>query len=87
MITWLFEAMLKALAITEGKSKGRRSPVGVAKTLHLLAPKFFPLWDEEIAKAYGCKYSLHAPRKYFAFMQLQKSVIDQLRDAIGVSCR
>jgi hypothetical protein len=27
-------------------------PVGAAKTLHLLAPKFFPLWDRKIAKAY-----------------------------------
>jgi len=27
-------------------------PVGAAKSLHLLAPHFFPLWDREIAKAY-----------------------------------
>lgn len=26
--------------------------VGAAKSLHLLAPKFFPLWDGAIAKAY-----------------------------------
>jgi hypothetical protein len=25
-------------------------PVGAAKTLHLLAPRFFPLWDQAIAK-------------------------------------
>jgi hypothetical protein len=29
-------------------------PVGTAKSLHLLAPKFFPLWDRAIAKAYHC---------------------------------
>lgn len=27
-------------------------PVGAAKTLHLLAPDFFPLWDRAIAQAY-----------------------------------
>jgi len=29
-------------------------PVGAAKALHLLAPRFFPLWDRAIANAYGC---------------------------------
>ena len=24
--------------------------------LHLLAPAFFPLWDDKIAKGYGCYY-------------------------------
>ena len=28
-------------------------PVGTAKCLHLLAPKFFPLWDRAIAYEYG----------------------------------
>ena len=31
----------------------RRSPVAVAKSLHLLAPDFFPLWDTDIALGYG----------------------------------
>jgi hypothetical protein len=30
-------------------------PVGAAKSLHLLAPKFLPLWDRAIAKAYDCE--------------------------------
>jgi hypothetical protein len=30
-------------------------PVGAAKSLHLLAPKYFPLWDRAIAKAYRCE--------------------------------
>lgn len=50
----LFASALEALAIAEGKSQGHRSPVGVAKALHLLAPSFFPLWDKAIADAYGC---------------------------------
>jgi len=31
-------------------------PTGAAKTLHLLAPRFFPIWDRAIAKAYGCAF-------------------------------
>lgn len=27
--------------------------VGASKSLHLLAPRFFPLWDNAIARAYG----------------------------------
>src|SRR5262245_45793670 len=42
----LFQDFLEALKICQGKCKGRRTPVGVAKALHLLAPAFFPLWDE-----------------------------------------
>lgn len=29
-----------------------RGPVGAAKALHLLAPRFFPLWDRDIAAGY-----------------------------------
>ncbi|MBA7637451.1 hypothetical protein ES703_45096 [subsurface metagenome] len=28
-------------------------PVGASKSLHLLAPKIFPIWDRTIVKAYG----------------------------------
>ena len=55
-ITGLYDEFLSALRIAEGKCQGRRSPVAVAKALHLLAPAFFPLWDDKIAKAYGCWY-------------------------------
>jgi hypothetical protein len=46
-------------------------PVGAAKALHLLAPRFFPLWDTKIANAYGFR-----PRRgrsadsYLDFMEL-----------------
>ncbi len=29
-------------------------PVGAAKSLHLLGPNFFPLWDREIARCHRC---------------------------------
>ena len=50
----LFMEFLGALQIDSGKMRGRKSPVSVAKTLHLLAPGFFPFWDDKIARAYGC---------------------------------
>jgi hypothetical protein len=52
----LFHALLSALSIAEGSRRGARSPVAVAKALHLLAPGFFPLWDEKIAQAYSFDY-------------------------------
>src|SRR5205085_372396 len=30
-------------------------PVGAAKTLHLMAPDFFPLWDRKIANGYNLR--------------------------------
>lgn len=40
---------------------------GAAKCLHLLAPNFFPLWDTEIAKAYGLGKESDTER-YCSFM-------------------
>lgn len=50
-------------------------PVGAAKCLHLLAPKFFPLWDRKIAKdgySIYIKKIGHNRDIYFKFMQIQK---------------
>ena len=72
----LFDEMLDALAYTESK---RKTPVGAAKALHLLAPSFFPLWDKEIAKGCGCNWYAHAgsAANYVAFM-------DYTRDATAL---
>jgi hypothetical protein len=45
-------------------------PVGAAKALHLLAPRFFPLWDRAIAKAYGLplRQAGFNRERYWAFM-------------------
>lgn len=32
-------------------------PVGTAKSLHVLAPSFFPIWDASIARAFGLRLS------------------------------
>ena len=50
--------------------------VGAAKTLHLLAPGFFPLWDRAIAKAYNVKCDGDG---YIAFMGIAKQ---QCRDLV-----
>lgn len=55
----LFDGLLEIVKIPNPKDKGkfRRTPVGVAKALHLLLPKFFPLWDDAIARGMGVMWS------------------------------
>lgn len=72
----LFTQFLDALGITQGKGKGRKSPVAVAKALHLLAPGFFPLWDNKIALAYRCNYSKKRADKYLLFCEKMKTVAE-----------
>jgi hypothetical protein len=77
-ITALFNQLLDALRICEGKKKGTASPVAVAKTLHLLAPAYFPLWDDKIAKAYDCKYAARPTAQYIAFLRKMKHLAEHL---------
>ena len=79
LVQALFDEALVALEIAEGKAIGRRSPVAVAKALHLLAPDLFPLWDEKIAQAYGCQYRSAPALAYRRFMQSQRSVVSARR--------
>jgi hypothetical protein len=55
-------------------------PVGAAKCLHLLAPRFFPLWDRDIASAYFV--SLLEPgrnaERYCRFMCIVKGQCGEL---------
>jgi len=81
-ITALFAAFLDGLAIAEGKSKGSRSPVSVSKALHLLAPTFFPLWDDKIAKGYRCHYSCNPSGQYLKFMEINKGMVASLRGKV-----
>lgn len=77
----LFQGALQALQT----NRGTRSPVGVVKAFHLLAPDFFPLWDDEIARTYGCKWnrSEEAPGKYVEFMTLTATIVSRLVDAMA----
>lgn len=45
-------------------------PVGASKSLHLLAPHFFPLWDREIAKSYKLSLQKNNAMKYITFMKI-----------------
>lgn len=50
-------------------------PVGASKVLHLLAPRYFPLWDRAIAEAYGLslgKAGTNAPR-YISFLKTTRT--------------
>lgn len=78
----LFDDFLEALQIASGKLKGRKSPVAVAKALHLLAPSFFALWDDNIARAYGCHYSQSPADKYVEFCRIIKTMVDEVGDFV-----
>ena len=72
----LFNDFLEALKSPSGKC----NHVAVAKALHLLAPEFFPLWDEKIAKGYGCSYNTNnSAEQYIKFMYKIKKVAENVR--------
>lgn len=75
----LFRDFSWALRIYEGRSKDRETPVGTAKALHLLAPNFFPLWDQYIAAAYSCRYVTDAPSAYIRFCGLTQGFLRHVR--------
>lgn len=76
----LFNEFLESLKISAGKSAGKRSPVAVSKALHLLAPEFFPLWDDKIAKAHGIRYNYRSPvQEYLAFCIISKQIADRIK--------
>jgi len=81
----IFTEFLESLRIASGNMEGRKSPVAVAKALHLLAPNFFPLWDDRIAKAYGCYYNNYPAEKYYQFMKLMKEFAEKVRGYIAPS--
>jgi len=75
LIRRLFDDLLDVLKCGE-----RRSPVAVSKALHLLAPDFFPIWDNDISKAYGCYWydSDLASEKYLEFMAKMKTLSERI---------
>jgi hypothetical protein len=59
-------------------------PIGAAKTLHLLAPRFFSIWDRTIAVAYGLPLTAMGTNgdKYFSFMLCQKEQSESIVNEI-----
>jgi len=84
-IITLFNEFLDALQIADGKKKGTKSPVAVAKALHLLGPSFFPLWDEKIARAYDCYYNSNPAHSYIAFSYKMKNIASSLANQVSTS--
>ena len=65
--------------------EGVLGPVGAAKCLHLLAPRFFPLWDRGIAAGYGLSLGqkgLNAER-YWGFMSKVREQCQRLGCELG----
>jgi hypothetical protein len=86
IVRQLFLSFLYALRIKEGKKKDCKSPVAVAKAIHLLAPGFLPIWDKEIAKAYGCPYDSDPDHKYVAFAYKMQSLARELQEHVPADC-
>ena len=60
----------------------RKSQVSAAKILQVLAPNFFPLWDNKIAKEYRCSYENNPEEKYLEFCYLNKEIVSGLERKI-----
>lgn len=80
-IRTLFTELLTALASKGKAGKFKKSPVAVAKALHILAPYFFPIWDNAIANAYGCHWmnSEKAAEKYIDFCWKNKALVEHIK--------
>jgi len=83
----LFVGLNAALQIREGRDQGRRSPVAVAKALHMLGPRFFPLWDYEIASQYGCDYSDKPAIAYMRFCDISQTIVADLTGRVSPSSK
>jgi hypothetical protein len=75
----LFNDFLEASMIDSEKKKAK-SPVSVAKALHLLAPRFFPPWDNSIAYGYKQDYSYRPEEKYIRFCKITKFIAESMKD-------
>jgi hypothetical protein len=82
----LFSALFEALQIKGGVHDGYRSPVAAAKALHLLAPDFLPLWDNEIAKRYKCRCDWCPDQKYVKFIYKMRGLARRLQKYVPPRC-
>ena len=66
----------------ENSVKMEQSPVSTAKFLHIICPNFFPLWDDKIAKRYGCGWgkSEFSFKSYWEYMVKVKDQVENLKD-------
>lgn len=75
----LYRDLLSPLSV---RRQGRKTHahVSTAKALHVLAPSFFPPWDQNIADAYGCYRHdpLSSPSLYPRFMGKVSEVLQSI---------
>jgi hypothetical protein len=71
------------LDVLQKNSNAKRSPVSVAKALHLLAPRFFPIWDSTIAGNWKCPYSTLPSVAYIVFCQRTQEFAAPLQKALA----
>ncbi len=83
----LFDEVLVSLSIESGKKAGVSSPVAAAKALHLLAPDFFPLWDDKIARGYKLHYSKNATEQYIRFIEVTRRIASELPVGLNPSLK
>lgn len=59
--------------------------VGAAKSLHPLSPRFFPLWDNKIAEAYGIYLGNKGKnaKKYWKFMKISLKQCKELEGKLS----
>lgn len=78
LVRRLFEEFSAALAIRSGVKEGTKSPVATAKALHLLARNFLPIWDDKIARGYGCHYARDPIGSYLKFLRFTQTIAARL---------
>jgi len=76
----LYSSLLEA---TKSVRKIGRTPVGVSKTLHLLAPNFFSLWDTAIAKKYKVYWYNGSKLSYNKYIKNQKITYDICENVVS----
>jgi hypothetical protein len=64
-------------------SDAKRSPVSVGKALHLLAPRFFPIWDSTIAGNWKCPYTTLPSVAYIVFCHRTQEFAAPLKKALA----
>ncbi len=79
-IARIFTELLYLLRKTSDEKRG---PVSVGKALHLLAPRFFPIWDSTIAGNWKCPYSTLPCVAYVVFCRRIQEFAAPLKKALA----
>jgi len=74
---------IELLARLKKTLDGKQSPVSVGKALHLLAQRFFPAWDSDIACNWKCRYSTWPSVAYIVFCHRIKEFAAPLKEALA----